>query len=875
MNSKEITKSLLKDTVRSIRAQQPDAERVRESETRLWAHSGGSAAGATGTIHGCADMRALMHDYRNNKLAVPRALLVEAHLHECVSCSRYFEHATAPVAWEPAKPPAATNPLPWKMYAVAATIVVVIAAAAVFMQSDSLFATAGPRATVESIDGGLYRVSANGEQAVRPGDQFAQDEIVRTPNGGHAFLRLVDGSRVEMNERAEFSVSQGRKDTTVHLERGDILIQAAKRTSGHLYVLSKDCRVAVTGTIFSVSSGIRDSRIAVVEGAVRVSYAGEEQMLHPGEGISTASDSAPVSVKREIAWSRNLDQYLQLLAQFSSLEKKLASIPMPGLRYSSRLLRFVPQNAVLYASSPNYGDALKQADQLLHDQLQTSDVLKKWWEQVNANRHPSLEEMIEKFQTLSQYLGDEAVLSVVQRGDRCVPLILAEVQRAGLREYLEGEAAKANDNPNGQTILQVLNASELDGAVANTGSRSRLFAVVLPEYVLVSPDPMLLKNVIAGIESHSESGFAETPYGQVLANLYSKGAGLLFTADIASLRQYRHERVNHKEYKNHPHGLRLEDSGFGDLKYLIAESKDVNSTPENHAVMVFNGPRHGIASWLAAPAPMGALEFVSPQASAVVSVVVKQPEAMLDDLVSIGRAEGPGFESDFGNIESWLRFRLREDFASTLGGEATLALDGPLVPTPAWKLIVEVNDSGRLQNSLRTCVDDINAEAAQKNRPGMDYDETQFEGHTYYHVRSRSPESLEEFYYTFADGYMIVGPSRAVLIQAIATRQSSATLARSSQFLALLPQNSQANVSALYYENLAPLLDSVSGLTPGQVESLRELAANSKPTMAVAYGQESQIEFVTNSKFPGLDPSTFALTRLLNLAAKGAAKGTQ
>ena len=260
MNSKEITKSLLKDTVRSIRAQQPDAERVRESETRLWAHSGGSAAGATGTIHGCADMRALMHDYRNNKLAVPRALLVEAHLHECVSCSRYFEHATAPVAWEPAKPPAATNPLPWKMYAVAATIVVVIAAAAVFMQSDSLFATAGPRATVESIDGGLYRVSANGEQAVRPGDQFAQDEIVRTPNGGHAFLRLVDGSRVEMNERAEFSVSQGRKDTTVHLERGDILIQAAKRTSGHLYVLSKDCRVAVTGTIFSVSSGIRDSR---------------------------------------------------------------------------------------------------------------------------------------------------------------------------------------------------------------------------------------------------------------------------------------------------------------------------------------------------------------------------------------------------------------------------------------------------------------------------------------------------------------------------------------------------------------------------------------------------------------------------------------
>ena len=872
MNSKDTAKALLKDTIDSIRAEQPNAELVRESEARLWTQSGASAA-AAGAIHGCADVRSLLDDYKNNRLAVPRALLVEAHLHECVSCSRYFEHATAPVAWEPAKPSAAANPLPWKMYAVAAMIILVVGAAALFLQSDSFFAPAGPRATVESIDGGLYRVSANGEQAVRPGDQFAQDEIVRTPNGGHAFLRLVDGSRVEMNERAEFSVSQGRKNTTVHLERGDILIQAAKRNSGHLYVLSKDCRVAVTGTIFAVSSGIRDSRIAVVQGAVRVSYAGEEQTLHPGEGISTAGGSDPVSVKREIAWSRDLDRYLQLLAQFSSLEKKLASIPMPGLRYSSRLLRFLPQNTILYASSPNYGDALKQADQLLHDQLQSSDVLKKWWEQVNANRHPSLEEMIEKFQTLSQYLGEEAVFSVVQQGDRCVPLILAEVQRPGLREYLEGEAARANDNPNGQIVFQVLDASELDSAAANNGSRTRLFAVVLPEYVLVSPSPTLLKNVIAGIQSQSESGFAETPYGQLLAGLYSNGAGLLFTADVASLRQYRREQMNQEQYqeqyKNHHEDVGLENSGFGDLQYLIAESKDVNSTPENHAVMVFNGPRHGVASWLAAPAPMGALEFVSPQASAVVSVVVKQPEAMLEDIISIGQAEDSKFESDFGDVESWLKFRLREDFASTLGGEATLALDGPLVPTPAWKLVVEVNDSGRLQNSLRTLVDDINAEAARKNRPGVDYEETQFEGRTYYHVRSRLPESLEEFYYTFADGYMIVGPSRAVLIQAIATRQSSATLARSSQFLALLPQNSQANVSALYYENLAPLLDSVSGLTPGQVESLRELAANSKPTMAVAYGEESQIEFVTNSKFPGLDPNTFALTRLLDLAAKG------
>src|SRR5260370_26187170 len=109
-----------------------------------------------------------------------------------------------------------------------------------------------------------------------------------------------------MNERAEFSVSPGRKNTTVHLERGDIFIQAAHRTRGHLYVLSKDCRVAVTGSIFEVSSGIRDSRVMVIEGAVKVSYTGEERTRHPGDGISTSGAEA-VSVKKEIAWSRNLD----------------------------------------------------------------------------------------------------------------------------------------------------------------------------------------------------------------------------------------------------------------------------------------------------------------------------------------------------------------------------------------------------------------------------------------------------------------------------------------------------------------------------------------------------------------------------------------
>ena len=867
MNTKDTAKSLLKQTIESIRAEQPNAELVRDAEARLWAQ--GREPASSGAIHGCADVRSLLEDYRNKKLAVPRALLVEAHLHECSSCSRYFERAANLEAWKAARPLAETNPLPWKILATAAALLVVAGLATVFIQG-LMAPPPGPRATVASIEGGLYRVSVSGEQAVRPGDQFGEGEIIRTPSGGHAFLQLTDGSRVEMNERAEFSVSQGRKDTTLHLERGNIIVHAAKRTTGHLYVDSRDCRVAVTGTIFSVSSGIRDSRVAVIEGAVLVSYSGEEKMLHPGDGLSTAGGTEPVSVQQEIAWSRNLDQYLKLLTQIASLQKKLASIQMPGLRYDSRLLRFVPQNAVLFASSPNYGDALMQANQLLHDQLQTSDTLKQWWDQINSSGHPTLEEMIQKFETLSQYLGDEAVFTIVPRGERSQVLILAEVRRAGLREYLEHESAEASTQGSGHPTLQVLDAAQL-GSLQSETANDKVFAVVLPEHVAFSSDPLLLKNTVTRIESQTETGFAQTAYGQMLVNLYSRGAGLLFTADVENFDRYQIQHPYHGRSRSpEEHRADLDRSGFGDVKYVIAERKDVNGATENHAWVIFKAPRHAIASWLAAPAPMGGLEFVSPQASAVGSMVVKKPEAMFDDAFSIAAEKDSKVESELVDVESRLRVRLREDLAASLGGEVTFALDGPLLPNPSWKVIAEVNDSGRLQNALRTLVEDCNAEAARENKPGLSYEESQFDGRTYYHVQSQDATPGKNVYYTFADGYMIIGPERAILVQAIATRQSGRSIVRSAQFLSTLPQSPESNVSALYYQNLAPLMESVSGqLTPSQLQSVRDLIADSKPSMVVAYGEESQIEFVTNTRFPGLDLNSFALTRLLALSNQG------
>src|SRR5207244_13211589 len=109
---------------------------------------------------------------------------------------------------------------------------------------------------------------------------------LRTAKDSEAMLQLRDGSVVELRERSGFSTTQTASDLTIRLERGSVIVQAAKRSAGHLYVATADCRVAVTGTVFSVSSGVKGSRVSVIEGEVRVSQNGasqdnREQVLHP------------------------------------------------------------------------------------------------------------------------------------------------------------------------------------------------------------------------------------------------------------------------------------------------------------------------------------------------------------------------------------------------------------------------------------------------------------------------------------------------------------------------------------------------------------------------------------------------------------------
>lgn len=853
----------LDESVRALREDVPSSEQLDNAGARVWARlQNQDVAADVEQIRGCTDVRLLLPARAARKLSASRALLVEDHLRECAACRNYAHTGSAqPLAWEMPKPKLAKligQPWGGPRFAMAAAALVVLVGASLLVAS-YLQTPSGPRATLQSANGAIYRVTASGTEPIQAGAQLSEGELVRTSGGAHAFVQLRDGSIVEMAERSEFSVSSGRRDTTVHLDQGRIIVQAAHRRTGHLYVMTPDAKVAVTGTVFSVNTGLKGSRVSVIEGAVRVSYNGADNLLHPGDQANTGTNLSPVPVSEDIAWSADLDKHLALLAEFAKIKHQLEQIPMPGMRYQSAILDKLPANTVFYASIPNLGDALNQANNIFQNELQQSSVLRDWWAGKTTTTatptvtHPTFSEMVQKLHGMSQYLGAEIVVvgfSGTDSGSNGV-VVIAPIKSPGLKQFLDTEFTNLVTRDGQSNGLNVLAGDQLNSATTVPGHE--LTAVVGDQFLMISPNLATLR--LMTNQLNSSGGFTQTAFGQRLADAYSRGAGLLFGADFKTI-------IANNQARNP--GLQQSTaylaSGFNDLDYLLVEHHDVNGVPDNRAVLTFTGQRHGMASWLAAPNPIGSLDFVSSSAGGAISFLSKDPASILDDMMQMA-----GGRNETADADSKLDLNIRNDIAAQLGGDVTIALDGPVLPNPSWKLVLQVNNSGTLQYSIGKLVDALNAEAAQHQSAGMNLTSANIDGRTYYTLRPQDPKALGlEFDYTYSDGYMIVGPSRALVQAALHTKETGDTLAASSTFQNLLPKDGHVNFSALMYQNIGPLLQPLaSQLTSQQMQALQQISSDSKPTVICAYASGDRIEVASDSNLIPIDFNSLSIASLL------------
>jgi hypothetical protein len=121
------------------------------------------------------------------------------------------------------------------------------------------------------------------------------------------------------------------------------------------------------------------------------------------------------------------------------------------------------------------------------------------------------------------------------------------------------------------------------------------------------------------------------------------------------------------------------------------------------------------------------------------------------------------------------------------------------------------------------------------------------DGRTYYMIAAADPNPLTEAHYTFADGYLLAGPTRALLVKALQLKMSGTSITHSAKFLAMEPRDHYAHYSGLVYANigntLAPLAGLIGGLVPqghGAENALAKLN-DLKPMLVAAYAHGDEI----------------------------------
>jgi uncharacterized protein (TIGR03435 family) len=149
--------------------------------------------------------------------------------------------------------------------------------------------------------------------------QIESHETFRSDNQTGMTLALPDDSRVEMRVQTELSFERAADGLRILLRDGSILVSAAKQHTGHLYVQTKDVSVSVVGTVFLVKAEPQGSRVAVIEGEVRVQNGATMEKLLHGEQVSTSSAMAARPIVEEISWSRYKAEHFVMLQQSAAV----------------------------------------------------------------------------------------------------------------------------------------------------------------------------------------------------------------------------------------------------------------------------------------------------------------------------------------------------------------------------------------------------------------------------------------------------------------------------------------------------------------------------------------------------------------------------
>ena len=528
--------------------------------------------------------------------------------------------------------------------------------------------------------------------------------------------------------------------------------------------------------------------------------------------------------------------FLQEMSQYPGLQQELgqlfekirAGVQLPADRTQSRLMPVLPGSTLFYAALPNYGEPSHQALQIFQQELQQSAVLRDWWQHGSmATTGPKFVEAMEKLYQLSQYLGDEVVASG-GRGAQNNPsvLVIAELRKPGFKEFLT-QAVKDLGGPSSPN-LRILDVTELASAKDVSPSKG-LVIVVRPDYVMAGTDLAALRTLNARLERKGAE-FAATPFGQHVAKAYDGGLSTIGAVDLQGALALLPRSTEQNEKM-------LQRTGFSDMKYLVWEHKTEQGQPSGEVELSFNGPRRGIAAWLAAPGPLNSLDFVSPDATMAGAVLLNNPAHIFDEIQDLSNISNPKAFAAVAQMEQGLNLSLRNDLIQRLQGEVAFEMDNPAETKAAWKVILRVDDPARMQAVLGKLLGMAPVRPQYSEEDGVGY-------HTF---QIPNPQKPVEVAYAFVDGYLIVASSREKIAEAVRMHRTGGSLAKSPKLTSQLPAGKSEASGLLYEDPTAVMAWNLQRAMPGLPALFTQKTAASPPVVMCAYGEPNALREVSKS----------------------------
>jgi hypothetical protein len=489
----------------------------------------------------------------------------------------------------------------------------------------------------------------------------------------------------------------------------------------------------------------------------------------------------------------------------------------------------MPDGTVFFAAVPNVSGTVADFYEALAPRLASNPVLASWWgEGPGAVQHQAeVKRLLDALRTWGSYLGDEVAVGIGRKadGNPGAPLVLTTVVKPGFRAFLEAELARGGGDTHVRIVENASDAPAVGGKDLVLWLHDDLVAAAIDGTTLVR-----LESALA-----SPGEFRGGTFHARLADAYRGGVDLVVGVDARALIQDAAVAAGSGA------GDALRMSGLLDVEHLIVERRSASGTASGRAALTFGAQRRGLAAWLAAPAPMGSLSFISSGAAGAVALVMREPALLVDDLFAAFTSGHPEFPAKLAAFEAEHGFRVRADLAETLGGDVALAVDGPLLPTPAWKVVVEVYDAPRLQATIERLVSLADAAARKDGKPGARL-VSEASGSLTIHALVLG-DGTTPLQYAFVDGYLVAAPKKEFVLRAAEAHATGDTILTAPKLVALLPKDGPLDFSMLAFQDVGGVLGSLArslGAAPGSAAS--DLSA-SGASLAWGWAEPSRIVF--------------------------------